>query len=61
MYRMRTIKRSMIKSGMQKIRSGLAGTVGTYGMGLYGEAHQVYIDYRAVPKDRIEISPRIWK
>lgn len=31
--------------------SGLEGTVGTQGMGLHGGAHQVYIDYRAVPSD----------
>lgn len=41
--------------------SGLEGTVGTQGMGLYGGAHQVYIDYRAVPSDWIEISPTNWK
>ncbi len=39
--------------------SGLEGIVGTQGMGLYGGAHQVYIDYRAVPSDWIEISPII--
>lgn len=31
--------------------SGLSGTVGAQGMGQYGGAHQVYIDYRAVPTD----------
>lgn len=41
--------------------SGLEGIVGTQGMGLYGGAHQVYIDYRAVPSDWIEISPTNWK
>lgn len=41
--------------------SGLEGTVGTQGMGLYGGAHQVYIDYRAVPSDWIEILPTNWK
>ena len=41
--------------------SGLEGTVGTQGMGLYDGAHQVYIDYRAVPSDWIEISPTNWK
>lgn len=41
--------------------AGLEGTVGTQGMGLYGGAHQVYIDYRAVPSDWIEISPTNWK
>jgi len=40
--------------------SGLEGTVGSQGMGLYGGAHQVYIDYLAVPKDWIEITPMIW-
>lgn len=37
--------------------SGLEGRVGTQGMGLYGGAHQVYLDYRAVPSDWIEITP----
>lgn len=41
--------------------SGLEGTVGTQGMGLYGGAHQIYIDYKAVPSDWIEISPTNWK
>lgn len=41
--------------------SGLEGTVGTQGMGLYGGVHQVYIDYREVPFDWIEISPINWK
>ncbi|WP_155890553.1 hypothetical protein [Lachnobacterium bovis] len=37
--------------------SGLEGRVGTQGMGFYGGAHQVYLDYRAVPSDWIEITP----
>ncbi len=41
--------------------SGLEGTVGTQGMGLYGGAHQVYIDYKAVPSDWIKILPTNWK
>lgn len=41
--------------------SGIEGKVGSQGMGLYGGAHQVYIDYRAVPSDWIEISPMKWK
>ena len=41
--------------------AGLEGKVGSQGMGLYGGAHQVYIDYRAVPADWIEISPTTWK
>ena len=41
--------------------SGLEGTIGTQGMGLYGGAHQVYIDYRAEPSDWIGISPTNWK
>ena len=41
--------------------SGLEGKIGTQGMGLYGGAHQVYIDYRAVPLDWIEILPTNWK
>ena len=41
--------------------SGLEGTVGTQGMGLYGGSHQVYIDYRAVPSDWIEIAPMKWR
>lgn len=41
--------------------SGLEGTVGSQGMGLYGGAHQVYIDYREVPEDWIEILPTTWK
>ncbi len=41
--------------------SGLSGTVGTQGMGLYGGANQVYIDYRAVPSDWIEITPMEWR
>lgn len=40
--------------------SGLEGTVGPQGMGLYGGVHQVYIDYKAIPKDWIEITPMIW-
>ena len=39
----------------------LEGKVGTQGMGLYGGAHQSYIDYRAVPSDWIEVTPVIWK
>ena len=39
----------------------LEGKVGTQGMGLYGGAHQAYIDYRAVPADWIEITPTTWK
>ncbi len=39
----------------------LEGKVGTQGMGLYGGAHQAYIDYRAVPSDWIEIAPTTWK
>ena len=39
----------------------LEGKVGTQGRGLYGGAHQAYIDYRAVPTDWIEITPAIWK
>ena len=34
----------------------LEGKVGPQGMGLYGGAHQAYIDYRAVPADWIEIT-----
>ena len=41
--------------------SGLEGTVGSQGMGLYGGAHQVYIDYRAVPSDWLDIFPTMWK
>ena len=41
--------------------SGLEGKVGSQGMGLYGGAHQVYIDYKAVPSDWIEIIPMQWK
>lgn len=41
--------------------SGWSGTVGTQGMGLYGGAHQVYIDYRAVPTDWINTTPMIWR
>jgi len=41
--------------------SGLEGTVGSQGMGLYGGAHQVYIDYRAVPSDWLDIFPTVWK
>ena len=41
--------------------SGLEGEVGSQGMGLYGGAHQVYIDYKAVPSDWIEITPTQWK
>ncbi len=41
--------------------SGLEGTIGSQGMGLYGGAHQVYIDYREVPLDWIEITPMKWK
>ena len=41
--------------------SGLEGRVGSQGMGLYGGAHQVYIDYKAVPSDWIEITPMQWK
>ena len=41
--------------------SGLEGKVGSQGMGLYGGAHQVYIDYKAVPSDWIEITPMQWK
>ena len=39
----------------------LEGKVGPQGMGLYGGAHQAYIDYRAVPADWIEITPATWK
>lgn len=41
--------------------SGLEGKVGSQGMGLYGGAHQVYIDYREVPSDWIKITPTSWK
>ena len=41
--------------------TGLEGVVGTQGMGLYGGAHQVYIDYREVPVDWIEVLPIEWK
>lgn len=41
--------------------SGLEGIVGTQGMGLYGGAHQVYTDYRAVPSDGIELFTMNWK
>ena len=41
--------------------SGLSGKVGSQGMGLYGGANQVYIDYRAVPSDWIEIIPTGWR
>lgn len=34
--------------------SGIEGKVGKQGMGLYGGAHQIYIDYRAVPANWIE-------
>ena len=37
--------------------SEFEGTVGHQGMGLYGGAHQVYIDYKSVPAGWIEISP----
>lgn len=40
--------------------SGLEGTVGSQGMGLYGGAHQVYIDYRSVPQDWINVTPTNW-
>lgn len=33
--------------------SGLDGIVGPQGMGLYGGAHQIYIDFKAVPKSWI--------
>ena len=39
----------------------LEGKVGTQGMGLYGGAHQAYIDYRKVPSDWIEIAEAEWK
>ena len=41
--------------------SGLEGKVGSQGMGLYGGSHQVYIVYKAVPSDWIEITPMQWK
>ena len=41
--------------------TALEGKVGTQGMGLYGGAHQAYIDYRAVPTDWIEITVTTWK
>ena len=41
--------------------SGLEGTVGSQGMGLYGGVHQVYIDYMEVPTDWIEKTQMIWK
>ncbi|WP_029067523.1 hypothetical protein [Lachnobacterium bovis] len=41
--------------------SGLEGRVGTQGMGFYGGAHQVYLDYRAVPSDWIEITTTNWE
>ncbi|APM39658.1 pre-toxin TG domain-containing protein [Clostridium kluyveri] len=37
--------------------SGLDGTVGPQGMGLYGGAHQIYIDFNAVPERWIQTSP----
>lgn len=40
--------------------SGIEGVVGSQGMGLYGGAHQVYIDWKSVPLDWIEVSPMVW-
>ncbi|WP_040214212.1 hypothetical protein [Clostridium polynesiense] len=37
--------------------SGLDGIVGPQGNGLYGGAHQIYIDYNAVPGSWIKTSP----
>lgn len=41
--------------------SGLEGTVGSQGMGLYGGAHQVYIEHKYVPRDWWTISPMNWR
>lgn len=41
--------------------AGLEGKVGSQGMGLYGGAHQVYIDIDEVPTDWIDISKMKWK
>ena len=37
--------------------SGLDGIVGPQGNGLYGGAHQIYIDFKAVPESWIQTSP----
>lgn len=37
--------------------TGLDGTVGSQGMGLYGGAHQIYIDFKSVPESWIKITP----
>ncbi len=37
--------------------SGLDGEVGPQGMGLYGGAHQIYIDFKSVPESWIKITP----
>ena len=41
--------------------AGLEGKVGSQGMGLYGGAHQVYINVDEVPLDWIDISMMEWK
>ena len=37
--------------------TGLSGVVGPQGMGLYGGAHQIYIDYKSIPSNWIKTSP----
>ena len=54
-----TLYKMTIPEGSSLI--ALEGKVGTQGMGLYGGAHQAYIDYRAVPTDWIEITVTTWK
>ena len=41
--------------------SGWAGVVGSQGMGLYGGAQQVFLDYRSVPKEWIMKTKTGWK
>ena len=41
--------------------SGLEGTVGSQGMGLYGGAHQVYIEHKYVPRDWWTITQTNWR
>ncbi len=37
--------------------SGLDGRVGSQGYGLYGGAHQIYIDFNSIPESWIKTSP----
>lgn len=41
--------------------TALDGTVGSQGLGLYGGAHQAYIDIKQVPDEWIDVTTMRWR